>query len=262
MAKLASQPPATHAVDAEIRYVFHPDFKDRGQQQAWSIDPHLWSDASVEKGYMPDDMTRAHVRHMHYAAHRVHSARSHEDREKWRSRYFAWRDQVVLGNRKLVYGAVRKKLYQNQAADDLVGECYIVMIRAVAAYNPWLGIRFSTYAYTCLMRALSRLNQRSVADKLAQHLSLDLVESDALGEVFEMEGENLERPKLKEYLDERHPLLTPREKTVLRRRFRIGGKPESNTLEKVGADLGISKERVRQVQAGAIDKLRRAFSEE
>ena len=48
--------------------------------------------------------------------------------------------------------------------------------------------------------------------------------------------------------------LTPREQTILRRRFGIGEETE-HTLRNVGKEYGISHERVRQIQAGALTKL-------
>ena len=79
----------------------------------------------------------------------------------------------MLGNRKLIYRAVRRWMPPSAFADDMVGDCQIVLIQAVAAYNPWMGIRFSTYAFTCLMRALSRLSQRHAADRLSRSLPLE-----------------------------------------------------------------------------------------
>jgi RNA polymerase primary sigma factor len=48
--------------------------------------------------------------------------------------------------------------------------------------------------------------------------------------------------------------LTPREEKILRRRFGIGAEPEQ-TLREVGKECGISHERVRQIEAGALIKL-------
>jgi RNA polymerase primary sigma factor len=48
--------------------------------------------------------------------------------------------------------------------------------------------------------------------------------------------------------------LTPREEKILRRRFGIGEEPEQ-TLREVGKECGISHERVRQIEAGALIKL-------
>ncbi len=49
--------------------------------------------------------------------------------------------------------------------------------------------------------------------------------------------------------------LKAREQTVLRLRFGIGGGDEQ-TLEEVGQRLGVTRERVRQLEAAALDKLR------
>lgn len=49
--------------------------------------------------------------------------------------------------------------------------------------------------------------------------------------------------------------LTPREQTILRMRFGIGHESDS-TLEEVGADLGVTRERIRQIEAMALKKLR------
>ncbi|MFI5299210.1 MAG: sigma-70 family RNA polymerase sigma factor, partial [Polyangiales bacterium] len=49
--------------------------------------------------------------------------------------------------------------------------------------------------------------------------------------------------------------LTPREEKVLRMRFGIGEKAD-HSLEEVGADFDVTRERIRQIEAKAIRKLR------
>ncbi|MFL6936990.1 MAG: sigma-70 family RNA polymerase sigma factor, partial [Xanthobacteraceae bacterium] len=49
--------------------------------------------------------------------------------------------------------------------------------------------------------------------------------------------------------------LTPREQRILRMRFGIGGTTD-HTLEEVGKVFGVTRERIRQIEAKALGKLR------
>ena len=49
--------------------------------------------------------------------------------------------------------------------------------------------------------------------------------------------------------------LTPREEKILRMRFGIGEKTD-HTLEEVGQDFNLTRERIRQIEAKALQKLR------
>ena len=49
--------------------------------------------------------------------------------------------------------------------------------------------------------------------------------------------------------------LTPREEKVLRMRFGIGEKSD-HTLEEVGQNFDVTRERIRQIEAKALRKLR------
>jgi RNA polymerase primary sigma factor len=49
--------------------------------------------------------------------------------------------------------------------------------------------------------------------------------------------------------------LTERERRILRERFALDG-GDSRTLEDIGVDFGLTRERIRQIESGAIRKLR------
>lgn len=261
MANLIS-PPTTRMTrtDDLPGCVRHPSFDGPDAAKAYAAKTVLADATDYDAKYMPDDVTRDHAKRMHYAAFRVHTATTRGDAARWRAAYFALRDRIVLGNRKLIYRAVRRQMAASSRADDLIGDCHIVLIQAVAAFNPWLDIRFSTYAYTCLVRALARLAQRSAADRLARALSFDALPDGEPAGKFAHEPTSSGSLRLDEFLRDDHPLLDDREKAIISRRFSLSESTPSKTLETVGRELGLSKERVRQVQATALDKLRLALA--
>jgi len=241
-------------------YILHPDFHIKSCRRDY--DPATLLDEPIDYGekYMPDDVTRDHARRMHYAGHRMRLARTPQELARWTRYSLTLRDLIVLGNRKLIYRAVRRQVSMQHRAEDLIGDCNIVLIQAVVAYNPWMGIRFSTYAYTCLIRALSRISQRLATDWLARSMSLEaLPDGEPRGKLLPDQSSPLQF-RIDEYLREDHPLLSCREKMILAKRFSIGDDESNQTLEKVGKVMGLSKERVRQVQASALGKLRKALA--
>jgi DNA-directed RNA polymerase sigma subunit (sigma70/sigma32) len=237
--------------------VTHPSFGRPGAEVEYGGSQAREEDFA--KSHMPDDLTRECARRMHYAAYRMGKAGGAASRKNWHRRYLCWRNRIVVGNHKLIYQAVRRWKPPSCYADDMAGECRVVLIQAVAAYNPWLGVRFSTYAFTCLLRALSRLSQRYTGDPLSRCLPLGALPG---GEPAGMAPDRCPDrcPKhIDVYLYGENPLLSAREKLVLRRRFRLDEQAEAETLQQLGDELGVSRERVRQVEAHALGKLRGAL---
>lgn len=238
------------------RFVDHPSFREKNAITHYrrAVAP---DGVATSMSHLPDEVTRELAKAMHYAAYRLRGARD----RFWRQRYDDLRNQIVLGNRKLIFRAVHSRVRDPQLAEDCAAECHIVMMRAVAAYNPWLGIRFSTYAFTCLLRELTRLVQKQSKDRLRQAVSFD----DSLpDDTFEAEAndaclQDLDA-NLGEYFTAEHTLLDDREKQVLSQRFGFNSDGSTVTLKDIGSELKISKERVRQVQISALDKLRNVFA--
>lgn len=259
--------PATRSVSRTIHrsmslpsYVRHDTFRLSNAAKVYDPSHLIASDTSYDEKYMPDEVTREHARYMHYAAHRMHTSKSDVELKAWHGIYLTLRDRIVIGNRKLIYRAVRRRMAVANRADDMIGDCHIVLIQAVAVYNPWMGIRFSTYAYTCLVRALARMSQRLSTDWLARSTSLDYLPDGEPGGKMLHEPTSNTSFRIDQFLRDDHPLLTAREKSIIGLRFNLKEQTISPTLEKVGEELGLSKERVRQVQASALDKLRKALT--
>ena len=71
--------------------------------------------------------------------------------------------------------------------------------------------------------------------------------------------ERLRQKDLQAQLQRTFHVLSDRERQIVRARFGLdGGKPK--TLEQVGAEIGVTRERVRQLQNAAFDKLRHAIN--
>ncbi|HSX41060.1 MAG TPA: RNA polymerase sigma factor RpoD [Candidatus Saccharimonadales bacterium] len=82
-----------------------------------------------------------------------------------------------------------------------------------------------------------------------------------LGEFIEDEDgktplENATNQLLKEDVNEVLALLTPREQKILRMRFGLED-GRQHTLEEVGLEFGVTRERIRQIEAKALAKLRK-----
>jgi RNA polymerase primary sigma factor len=64
-----------------------------------------------------------------------------------------------------------------------------------------------------------------------------------------------EASALQKFVAEALDGLTPREQRILRMRFGIGGTAD-HTLEEIGKEFGVTRERIRQIEAKALEKLR------
>jgi len=85
-------------------------------------------------------------------------------------------------------------------------------------------------------------------------------EDSSLGDFIEDKkavapAEEVVHTKLSELIDKLLSDLTPREEQVLRKRFGIGEKSD-HTLEEVGKLFNVTRERIRQIEAKALRKLR------
>ncbi len=79
----------------------------------------------------------------------------------------------------------------------------------------------------------------------------DLIENDDVPPPTQTAELNILREELEEALSS----LTPREARVLRMRFGLGGR-ETRTLRYIGKKLGVTRERIRQIEAKGLRKLR------
>ncbi len=92
------------------------------------------------------------------------------------------------------------------------------------------------------------------ADDEAHSLLADMLEDTMTPAPTEAASQHLLSEELQQTLD----ALTPRERTVITLRFGIGS-GQSHTLLEIAKELGISRERVRQLEVKALQKLRSLY---
>jgi RNA polymerase sigma factor (sigma-70 family) len=179
----------------------------------------------------------------------------------WHDRYQTLRDRLVNANLGLVFKLLTRNRYTNVEFEEMRSEGLMALLRAVDSYNPWSGFKFSTYACNSIIRAFARTGKMAHCRQHLWSSSYDpRMEPTHQAETRAQEHIGLITERLAVTLAENRAELNDNEKFVLRHRFGRQPSGTSSTLKAVGHMMNISKERVRQIQASALAKLREALS--
>ena len=176
------------------------------------------------------------------------------------------RSDIVRTNLALVLAMARRTKLTNIDYSDLVSEGNLALLRSVNKFDCSRGFKFSTYACRAILKSFSRVATRTA--RYRGHFPTEFdptlekghdlenrrvdVESDCVDELKAILGQNLAR-------------LNDVEERVIRARFAIDEEipddaiAKGKTLEQVGEMIGVTKERVRQIQNKALVKLREAL---
>lgn len=167
-----------------------------------------------------------------------------------------YRDRLVKSNMRLVISIVKKFVNGHNGFDDLLSDGIIALMRAVDKFDVGLGFRFSTYATQVVRRnsyrrVMEKQNERQRVTLSVHDPGVDISDEHRAPGMSEVRWEAL-RGRLSTMLDR----LDRREKLIIRARFSLGGHRNVQTLQKLADRLGVSKERIRQLEKRALDKLR------
>ncbi|HUN80954.1 MAG TPA: sigma-70 family RNA polymerase sigma factor [Phycisphaerae bacterium] len=179
----------------------------------------------------------------------------------WTQRYTQIRTRLTEGNLGLVYDLMGRSRFDNLEREEMSSEGMMALLRAVDTFDPWRGFRFSTYACNAILRAFSRaaMMDSKRRSKIAGPWDPEFEQSD-MPELRKDHQRALFEERLQRILRMDNAMLSDVEKTVLARRFPMESDRERQTLEDIGKQMRVSKERVRQIQLSAISKLREALS--
>ena len=164
---------------------------------------------------------------------------------------------LIRSNLRLVVSIAKRYLKSNTGFFELVSDGNISLIRAVEKFDYSRGNKFSTYASWAILKNFTRSvpaeHQRLTRFQTGQE-EVFTQSAEQRGAFFSDEHANRsQRAVIQELLAE----LDGREQKVISCRFGLGDSIEPETLEEVGTRLGVTKERVRQIEVRTLEKLRR-----
>jgi RNA polymerase primary sigma factor len=176
--------------------------------------------------------------------------------EKYLKEANAVKDLLINCNMRLVVSIAKKHSAQSDNFFELLSDGNMSLIRAVEKFDYARGNKFSTYASWAIMKNFARSlpdeKTRRERYQTGKEELFDLApdnRSDEREQLAVAEQASYKVNRLLEYLE-------PRERDIIRMRAGLEDGSPQMTLEKIGEKLGITKERVRQLNVRAMKKLR------
>ncbi|NOX57410.1 MAG: sigma-70 family RNA polymerase sigma factor [Planctomycetes bacterium] len=174
------------------------------------------------------------------------------------------RAQIVELNMPLVLAMAKRTRLTHVDFNEMISEGNMALLRSVDKFDCGRGFKFSTYSCRAILKSFSR-----VAMKASRYRGTFPVEYDPSIEKSDHLDTKRARvesdciTELKDILTANVAALSEVEQTVIRQRFALDSTsseiPMPKTLEQVGKVIGVTKERVRQIQNKALKKIREAL---
>jgi RNA polymerase primary sigma factor len=172
------------------------------------------------------------------------------------------KNQIVQANLRLVVSIAKRHVSASEDFFGLVSDGNMSLIRAAEKFDYARGNKFSTYASWAIMRNFARTipDEFKYRDRFrTSQEEMFGAQQDQRSVPFQEESAQMLREQQIEKILSR---LDEREQTIIISRFGLDRKQEPKTLKEVGSQLGVTKERIRQIEARALSKLRAAAAED
>ncbi|WP_428387083.1 sigma-70 family RNA polymerase sigma factor [Mucisphaera sp.] len=183
----------------------------------------------------------------------------------WDARALELREMIAEYNVALVLAMARKFERSRLEFTEMIAEGNLALVRSIEKFDAGRGFKFSTYACRSILKAFSRLGEKTTRYRklFPVEANPDFERSDhAQRKAAEQEQDCAEHAA--QLLDHHAAGLTDLERTVIRERFGLGEDDpddKARTLLQVGQRIGLTKERVRQIQNRALRKLRKGLED-
>ncbi|MEE2938017.1 MAG: sigma-70 family RNA polymerase sigma factor [Planctomycetota bacterium] len=171
------------------------------------------------------------------------------------------KNKIVQSNLRLVVSIAKRHVASTDDFFALVSDGNMSLIRAVEKFDYSRGNKFSTYASWAIMKNFARtipseFKHRDRFRTTTEELFVAR-QDDRLDPYVEETVQRSRQRELSKILNR----LDEREQKIITARFGLGRGTEPLTLKQVGEEMGVTKERIRQLEARALTKLREAADE-
>ena len=177
------------------------------------------------------------------------------------------RDTISEYNLGLVLAMARRLPAGYVDFPEMISEGNMALLRGIDKFNVSKGFKFSTYACRAILKAFSRTGIKATKYKSLFPVGFepDLERSNYQSEKNLGEEKNC-ASEVRRIYDDNTADLSDLEIAVIGKRFAfdedLRDQPKGLTLQQVGKMVGLTKERVRQIQITAVEKIKDALQDQ
>jgi len=166
------------------------------------------------------------------------------------------KEMLINANLRLVVNIAKKHTAQAENFFELMSDGNMSLMRAVEKFDYYRGFKFSTYASWAIMKNFARSipedKHRRERFITGHEDVFDAAPDNRTDEHEMLATQERAKHSVNRFLE----YLEPREREIIRMRAGMDENSKNVTLEEIGRKFGITKERVRQLNARAMNKLR------
>jgi RNA polymerase primary sigma factor len=178
----------------------------------------------------------------------------------WHRRMMQCKESLARANMALVVAMAKRTRIPNVEFSELISEGNMALLRSIEKFDVSRGFKFSTYGCRSILKSFNRLASKT--GRYRKHFPVEYdpdLEPGDHGQTLREERDHDSLEDLRAALAANRARLSRIEQRIVSERFALGRSDRPRTLAEVGRMVGLTNERVRQIQKAALGKLRTAL---